>query len=55
MPDGSKVFGKAINKNPEKYFTDDIMAQLEEAAQKEFMYGVSNEPEVDEVEYESAE
>ena len=55
MPDGSKVFGKAINKNPEKYFTEDIMAQLEEAAQKEFMYGVSNEPEVDEVEYESAE
>ena len=39
MPDGVKVFGKAINKNPEKYFTDDIMAQLEEAAQKEFMYG----------------
>ena len=55
MPDGSKVFGKAINKNPEKYFTEDIMTQLEEAAQKEFMYGVSNEPEVDEVEYESAE
>jgi hypothetical protein len=47
MPDGSKVFGKAINNEPEKYFTDDIMAQLEEAARKEFMYGVSDEgPEV---------
>ena len=55
MPDGAKVFGKAINKNPEKYFTDDIMAQLEEAAQKEFMYGASNEPEVDEVDDEYVE
>ena len=43
LPDGSKVFGKAINKNPEKYFTEDIMAQLEEVAKKEFMYGASTE------------
>jgi RecA/RadA recombinase len=39
MPDGSKVFGKAINENPEKYFTDEIMAQLEMAANAEFLYG----------------
>ena len=26
-------------KNPEKYFTVDIMAKLEEAVKKEFMYG----------------
>jgi len=39
LPDGRKVFGKAINENPEEYFTDDIMTQLEVAAQKEFMYG----------------
>lgn len=39
LPDGSKIFGKAINSNPEKYFTEDIMAQLEEAAKKEFSYG----------------
>jgi len=39
MPDGSKVFGKAINENPEKYFTDEIMAQLEVAANAEFLYG----------------
>jgi RecA/RadA recombinase len=39
LPDGRKVFGKAINENPEQYFTDDIMAQLEVAASKEFMYG----------------
>ena len=55
LPDGTKVFGKSINNDPEKYFTEDIMAQLEEAAQKEFMYGAGQEPEVDEVENELAE
>ena len=39
LPDGSKVFGKAINNNPEKYYTEDVMAQLEDAARKEFQYG----------------
>ena len=44
LPDGSKVFGKAINNNPEKYYTEDVMAQLEDAARKEFQYGnVSDE------------
>jgi RecA/RadA recombinase len=55
LPDGSKVFGKAINNNPEKYFTEDIMAQLEEVAKKEFMYGAGQEPEVDEVDDEYVE
>jgi len=39
LPDGRKVFGKAINENPEEYFTDEILQQLEKAAQKEFLYG----------------
>lgn len=39
LPDGRKVFGKAINDNPEEYYTPEIMAQLEEAARKEFSYG----------------
>ncbi len=39
LPDGRKVFGKAINNNPTEYFTDEIMAQLEVAAGKEFKYG----------------
>ena len=43
LPDGRKVFGKAINSNPEEYFTADIMEQLEAAAAAEFMYG---QPEV---------
>ena len=39
LPDGAKVFGKQINANPTKYFTDDVMSQLEVAAGKEFLYG----------------
>ena len=39
LPDGRKVFGKEINGNPEAYFTEDIMLQLEECAKKEFSYG----------------
>ena len=39
LPDGTKTFGKTINNNPEKFFTEDIMAQLNECADKEFKYG----------------
>jgi len=39
MPDGTKVFEKGIIRNPEKYFTDDIMKQLEDAVFQEFNYG----------------
>ena len=43
LPDGSKVFGKTINENPEKYYTEEIMSRLEVAAKTEFSYGVNNE------------
>jgi len=43
LPDGSKTFGKTINNNPEKYFTEDIMKQLDECAEKEFKYGNQEE------------
>ena len=39
LPDGSKQFGKTIMNDPEKYFTEEIMAKLEECAIKEFKYG----------------
>ena len=39
LPDGSKVFGKNINENPEKYFTEEVMARLEVAAKSEYSYG----------------
>ena len=41
LPDGTKQYAKTINNDPKKYFTDDIMQQLDEVAQKEFSYGVS--------------
>jgi RecA/RadA recombinase len=46
LPDGSKVFGKAINSNPQKYFTEEIMEQLNVAAKKEFTYGTHNDEDI---------
>ena len=46
LPDGSKTFGKTINNNPEKFFTEDIMKQLDECAMKEFKYGNQEEVQV---------
>jgi len=40
LPDGSKVFGKNINEDPEKYYTEEVLKQIDEAAKKEFSYGV---------------
>lgn len=39
LPNGKTEFGKTINNNPEKYFTDDVMAQLEEIVKQYFKYG----------------
>ena len=39
LPDGTKQYGKTINNSPEKYFTDEIMKQIDEAAMKEYKYG----------------
>jgi len=39
LPDGSKTFGKTINNDPTKYFTQDILQKLDDAAKKEFKYG----------------
>ena len=41
LPDGSKQYAKTIQNEPEKYFTEEIMKQLDEAAKKEFSYGVN--------------
>ena len=49
FPDGTKAFEKHVYKDPTKYFTEDIMKQLDAAARKEFMYGeVTPESEIDE-------
>ena len=39
LPDGSKVFEKTLNNDPEKYFTDEIMEKIDEVCKKEFLYG----------------
>ena len=39
LPDGSNQYGKTIMNDPEKYFTEDVMKQLEESVGKEFKYG----------------
>jgi len=43
MPNGAKLFGKEINTNPEKYFTDDLLKQLDECAKQEYSYGMGFE------------
>ena len=42
LPDGTKQFGKTILNDPETYFTEDIMKQLDDAASKEFKYARSD-------------
>lgn len=39
LPDGSKVFGKTIIENPKKYFTQEILDNIDEFCKKEFLYG----------------
>ena len=39
MPDGTKTFGKTINNDPTKYFTKEILEQLDGVCSKEFKYG----------------
>jgi RecA/RadA recombinase len=39
---GKKIYGKEIMKNPDQYFTEDVMEKLDVAARKEFSYGSSD-------------
>jgi RecA/RadA recombinase len=39
--DGKKLYAKQILKEPEVYFTEEVMLQLDEIARKEFSYGES--------------
>jgi RecA/RadA recombinase len=42
LPNGTKVFESAILKEPEKYFTKDILDAIDEKCKDEFLYGKSN-------------
>ena len=50
LPNGKTEFGKTINNNPEKYFTDDVMERLETVVQDYFKYGNKNENRTDNTE-----
>ena len=43
MPDGTKVFGKTINTEPEKYFTTEVLDKIDEHTRKKFTYGQDEE------------
>lgn len=38
---GKKIYAKQILANPEEYFTEEVMQQLDEIARREFSYGAS--------------
>ena len=42
LPNGKTEFGKTINNNPEKYFTDEVMERLEVVVRDYFKYGNKN-------------
>jgi len=48
LPDGSKAFEKTINENPDKYFTKEVMDELEKMVGLHFKYGSSVERDADE-------
>jgi len=43
LPDGSKVFEKNIDEDPEKYFTKDILNKIDAEVQKDFKYGTPSQ------------
>ena len=39
LPDGTKTFGKTINNDPDKYYTEEVMEQIDTFAKEKFCYG----------------
>ncbi len=52
LPDGKKLFGKNINENPAKYFTPEILAELDKFVAKKYKFGSDEVIPVDETEEE---
>lgn len=48
LPTGEKLFGKQIMKDPEKYFTEDILNKIQEGVENDFKYGQVSNVEVEE-------
>lgn len=50
MPDGTKLFAKAIYKDPEKYFTAEVLNKINTQIKREFCYGTDDAEDVAEPE-----
>jgi RecA/RadA recombinase len=50
FPDGTKAFEKSIKKEPEKYFTKELLDSIDELCQYEFLYGAAEKENGQEVE-----
>ena len=46
LPDGSKVFEKQLNNNPEKYYTQEILDKIDEHVKISFVYGSKSKTEL---------
>lgn len=55
MPDGSKAFEKAIYNDPARYFPEDILKRLDDAARIEFSYGAGEKSEFNDDELPEAD
>ena len=53
MPDGIKIYEKQLYKQPEKYFTEEVMQRLEEAVASEFKYGTIEQIEKEQIDESS--
>lgn len=42
LPDGKTIFEKALNRDPEKYYTDDVLESIETHVKKKFAYGLGD-------------
>lgn len=43
LPDGTTAFEKKLVREPEKFFTEDILKKIDELAQKEYLYGTGGQ------------
>jgi RecA/RadA recombinase len=48
FPNGEKAFESTIKKNPEKFFTKELLDQIDEGCKNEFLYGAAVEEKDDE-------
>jgi hypothetical protein len=44
LPNGKTAFESQINRDPEKYFTEDVLKAIDLAVRKEFCYGTDEKP-----------